>query len=418
MSTEYLHIRNARLIDPANGLDAELDLFIGDGRIAAIGQPPTGFSAERTIDASGLIACPGLVDLSARLGGIEPELNAAVAGGVTSLACPPDSKPPLDEPGLVERLVRRSETLGLARVYPIGALTQQLAGERLAELNTLSRAGCIAFSQARQPIVDTQLLLRAMHYAATFGYSVRLRPQDEFLAREGVAHDGEVASRLGLTGIPVAAETVAIATALQLAAHTGVRLHLSRLSSAAGIDLVRAARRAGMQVTCDVAIHHLHLSEMDIGYFDSNARVDPPLRSARDRDALRAAVAEGLAAVCSDHTPIDADGKQLPFAEALPGASSLELLLPLTLLWAAQAKLPLRVALARITCDPAAILAIDAGSLSVGSAADICIFDPDESWRVTPQALHSQGKNTPFLGYEMSGRVRLTLVGGRIVFAA
>ncbi len=418
MSTEYLHIRNARLIDPANGLDAELDLFIGDGRIAAIGQPPTGFSAERTIDASGLIACPGLVDLSARLGGIEPELNAAVAGGVTSLACPPDSKPPLDEPGLVERLVRRSETLGLARVYPIGALTQQLAGERLAELNTLSRAGCIAFSQARQPIVDTQLLLRAMHYAATFGYSVRLRPQDEFLAREGVAHDGEVASRLGLTGIPVAAETVAIATALQLAAHTGVRLHLSRLSSAAGIDLVRAARRAGMQVTCDVAIHHLHLSEMDIGYFDSNARVDPPLRSARDRDALRAAVAEGLAAVCSDHTPIDADGKQLPFAEALPGASSLELLLPLTLLWAAQAKLPLRVALARITCDPAAILAIDAGSLSVGSPADICIFDPDESWRVTPQALHSQGKNTPFLGYEMSGRVRLTLVGGRIVFAA
>lgn len=418
MSTEYLHIRNARLIDPANGLDAELDLFIGDGRIAAIGQPPTGFSAERTIDASGLIACPGLVDLSARLGGIEPELNAAVAGGVTSLACPPDSKPPLDEPGLVERLVRRSETLGLARVYPIGALTQQLAGERLAELNTLSRAGCIAFSQARQPIVDTQLLLRAMHYAATFGYSVRLRPQDEFLAREGVAHDGEVASRLGLTGIPVAAETVAIATALQLAAHTRVRLHLSRLSSAAGIDLVRAARRAGMQVTCDVAIHHLHLSEMDIGYFDSNARVDPPLRSARDRDALRAAVAEGLAAVCSDHTPIDADGKQLPFAEALPGASSLELLLPLTLLWAAQAKLPLRVALARITCDPAAILAIDAGSLSVGSAADICIFDPDESWRVTPQALHSQGKNTPFLGYEMSGRVRLTLVGGRIVFAA
>ena len=227
-----------------------------------------------------------------------------------------------------------------------------------------------------------------------------------------------MASRLGLTGIPVAAETVAIATALQLAAHTGVRLHLSRLSSAAGIDLVRATRRAGMQVTCDVAIHHLHLSEMDIGYFDSNARVDPPLRSARDRDALRAAVAEGLAAVCSDHTPIDADGKPLPFAEALFGASSLELLLPLTLLWAAQAKLPLRVALARITCDPAAILAIDAGSLSVGSAADICIFDPDESWRVTPQALHSQGKNTPFLGYEMSGRVRLTLVGGRIVFAA
>jgi dihydroorotase len=220
MNEQLLHLRNAHLIDPKNGLDACLDLFIVDGRIAAIGQPPTGFAAERQIDAKGLIACPGLVDLSTRLGGIETELAAAVAGGVTSLACPPDTKPPLDEPGLVERLVRRSETLGLARVYPIGALTQQLAGEKLAEMNSLTRAGCIGFSQAKHPIVDTQLLLRAMQYAATFGYKVRLRPQDQFLAREGVAHDGEVASRLGLTGIPVSAETVAIATALQLAAQT------------------------------------------------------------------------------------------------------------------------------------------------------------------------------------------------------
>ncbi|MEF8709402.1 MAG: dihydroorotase [Candidatus Accumulibacter propinquus] len=418
MNRQYLHLRNARLIDPKNSLDARLDLFIADGLVAGIGLPPTGFAAARSIDASGLIACPGLVDLSSRLGGIEPELNAAVAGGVTSLACPPDSKPPLDEPGLVERLVRRSETLGLARVYPIGALTQQLAGEKLAEMNSLARAGCIAFSQAKRAIVDTQLLLRAMQYAATFGYAVRLRPQDQFLTGDGVAHDGEVASRLGLASIPVSAETVAIATALLLASQTGVRLHLSRLSSAAGIALIRQARRSNVQVTCDVAVHHLHLSEMDIGYFDSNARFDPPLRSASDRDALRTAVAEGLAAICSDHTPVDADGKQLPFAEALPGASGLELLLPLTLQWAAQEKLPLALALARITCDPAAILGIEAGSLSVGSPADVCVFDPDETWRVTPDALRSQGKNTPFMGYEVSGRVRMTLVGGRIVFEA
>ena len=417
MTQQNIHIKNGRLIDPKNGIDAALDVFIANGRIAAIGQAPAGFTADRVIDASRQIVCPGLVDLSARLAGIESELLAAVAGGVTALACPPDTNPPLDEPGLVERLVRRSETLGLAHVYPIGALTRQLAGEKLSELSGLTRAGCIAFSQAKQPIDDTQVLLRAMQYAATFGYAIRLRPQDHHLARDGVAHDGEVASRLGLTGIPVCAETIAIGTALQLARETGVRLHLSRISSAAGVALVREARRAGAAVTCDVTIHHLHLSDMDIGYFDSHARFDPPLRSGSDRDALRAAAADGLAAICSDHTPVDEDGKQLPFAEALPGATGLELLLPLTLKWAEEMKLPLSTALARITCDPAAILGIDAGALGIGSPADVCIFNPAAPWQVTPEALRSEGKNTPFLGYEMAGRVSTTLVDGRVVFA-
>jgi dihydroorotase len=418
MRTQKIHVKNGRLIDPKNAIDSALDVFIVDGRIAAIGQAPTGFTADRIIDASRQIVCPGLVDLSARLAGIESELLAAVAGGVTALACPPDTNPPLDEPGLVERLVRRSETLGLAHVYPIGALTRKLAGEKLSELSDLTRAGCIAFSQAKQPIDDTQVLLRAMQYAATFGYAIRLRPQDHHLARDGVAHDGEVASRLGLTGIPVCAETIAIGTALQLARETGVRLHLSRLSSAAGVALVREARRAGVMVTCDVTIHHLHLSEMDIGYFDSHARFDPPLRSGSDRDALRAAAADGLAAICSDHTPVDEDGKQLPFAEAVPGATGLELLLPLTLKWAEEMKLPLATALARITCDPAAILGIEAGALNVGSPANVCIFDPAETWRVTPETLHSEGKNTPFINYEMAGRVSTTLIDGRIVFTA
>lgn len=416
MTGETLHIRNARLIDPANGLDRQLDLYIVDGHIAAIGQAPDGFPHARTIDAEGLIACPGLVDLSTRLGAIEPELGAAVAGGVTSVACPPDTRPPLDEPGLVERLVRRTDTLGLARVYPIGALTQQLAGQKLAEMNALTRAGCIAFSQAKQSIVDTRLLLRAMQYAATFGYPVRLRPQDQFLAGDGVAHDGEVAARLGLSGIPTSAETVAITTALLLARETAVRLHLSRLSSAAGIALVQQARQSGLPVTCDVSIYHLHLSEADIGYFDSNSRFDPPLRSLSDRDALRQAARQGVTAICSDHSPVDADGKQLPFSEALPGASALELLLPLTLQWAAECNLPLVTALARITCDPAAILGIAGGSLRIGSTADVCLFDPTEIWQVTADALRSQGKNTPFLNRQVTGRVRMTLVGGRIVF--
>jgi len=411
-------IINGRLIDPKNGVDGTLDLFIADGRVAAIGTPPPGFVAERSIDAAGGVVCPGLVDLSTRLSGIETELVAAVAGGVTSLASPPDTSPPLDEPGLVERLVRRSAALGLARVYPIGALTQQLGGERLAEMHSLARAGCIGFSQAKKPIPDSLVLLRAMQYAATFGYAIRLQPQDYQLAADGVAHDGEVASRLGLAGIPVCAETVAVASSLELARATGVRLHLARLSSAAGIALVRAAQASGDAVTCDVSIHHLHLTETDIGFFDSRARFDPPLRAASDREALRQAVADGVAAISSDHTPVDEDGKQLPFAEADPGATGLELLLPLTLRWANETGTPLPTALARITRDPAAILGINAGALAVGDAADICIFDPEARWQVSADALFSRGKNTPFLNQELVGRVRTTLVGGRVVFGA
>ncbi|MRD72191.1 dihydroorotase [Rhodocyclus tenuis] len=410
------HITNGRLIDPKNGIDATLDLFIADGRIAAIGKAPAGFTAEHTLDARGLVVCPGLVDLSTRLSGIETELAAAVAGGVTSLACPPDTSPPLDEPGLVERLVRRSAAAGLARVYPIGALTTQLAGERLAEMHTLNRAGCIGFSQAKKPIPDRLVLLRAMQYATTFGYAIRLQPQDHQIAADGVAHDGEVASRLGLTGIPVCAETVAIASSLELARATGASLHLARISSAAGIALIRAAQQAKMAVTCDVSIYHLHLSDSDIGFFDSNARFDPPLRSAADRDALRAAVAAGVAAISSDHTPVDEDGKQLPFAEAAPGATALELLLPLTLQWARETATPLPVALARITCDSAAILGVSAGALTPGDAADICLFDPEARWQVSADALRSRGKNTPFIGREVQGRVHSTLVGGRVVF--
>lgn len=416
MQAENIQIRNGRLIDPKSGIDRQTDLFIADGKVCAIGKAPSGFAAARTIDAAGRIVCPGLVDLSARLSNLDSELVAAVAGGVTALACPPDTRPPLDEPGLVERLVRRSESIGLAQVFPIGALTQQLEGERLSEMVGLSRAGCIAFSQATKPIFDTQILLRAMQYAATFGYSIRLQPQDHYLARNGVAHDGDVASRLGLAGIPVCAETLAISTALHLAAETGVRLHLSKLSSSAGVALVREAKKNGVKVSCDVAIHHLHFSETDVGYFDSHARFDPPLRAGSDRAALRAAVAEGVAVVCSDHTPVDEDGKQLPFAEALPGAVGLELLLPLTLKWAAQDEVPLSIALSRVTCDAAVVLGVEAGSLEIGRRADICVFDPDEPWRVTPETLHSQCKNTPCLGWEMAGRVCATLVAGRVVF--
>ena len=416
MNETLIHIANGRIIDPQSGLDQTTDVFLADGLVAAIGQAPAGFSATLSIDASGCVVCPGLVDLSARLGGVESELVAAVAGGITSLACPPDTTPPLDEPGLVERIVRRSESVGLAHVYPIGALTQQLAGEKLAEIATLTQAGCVAFSQAQKPLISTQVLLHAMQYAATFGAVIHLQPQEHYLARDGVAHDGEIASRLGLGGIPVCAETAAIATVLQLARSTGARLHLMRLSSAAGVALVREARANGLDITCDVGCHHLHLTDADIGYFDSQARFTPPLRTSSDREALRQAVADGLAAICSDHTPVSNDGKQLPFAEATPGATGLELLLPLTLRWASETSTPLVKALARVTSDPAAILGIDAGTLAVGKHADLCIFDPSATWRVTPDTLRSKGKNTPFPDGEMCGQVKLTFVGGREVF--
>ena len=420
-----IHIKGGRLIDPGNGVDAQRDLYIAAGKIVAVGEAPKGYAANRVIDAAGLIVCPGLVDLAARLrepgfeymATLESEMEAAIAGGVTSLACPPDTDPPLDEPGLVEMLKFRAKNLNQARVYPVGALTEGLKGARLTEMAELVDAGCIAFSQADAPFTDNQVLYHALLYAATFGFPVWLRAQDSALARDGVAHDGQVATRLGLPGIPVCAETVALSTILILARETGARVHLARLSSAEGVDRVRQAKRLGLPVTCDIAIHHAHLTEMDIGYFDSNSHLNPPLRSLRDRDALRAALADGTVdAICSDHTPVDEDVKQLPFAEAESGATGLELLLPLTLKWAEESQTRLPLALAKITSDAARVLNIEAGHLTPGQAADICIFDPERYWKVEAGSLKSQGKNTPFLGLELKGRVRYTLVEGQVVY--
>ena len=308
--------------------------------------------------------------------------------------------------------------IGLGRVLPLGALTLGLKGERLTEMAGLAKAGCVAFSQARKPVTDTEALMHAFEYAASFGFAVWMQPQDYWLARNGVAHAGEVASRLGLGGIPVSAETIAIATLLQLARDTGIRLHLGRLSSAQGMALVKEAQASGLSVTCDVGIHHLHLTEHDIGFFNSHARFDPPLRAESDRAGLSQGVAEGVAAICSDHTPVAADDKLLPFAEARPGATGLELLLPLTLKWAHRSNVDILTALARLTTDPARILGIDSGHMGVGAIADVCLIDADEEWIVTPEALKSRGKNSPWLRQPMTGRVRRTLVAGRTVFVA
>ena len=420
-----IQIKNGRIIDPKNGTDAVRDLFIAAGKVLAVGRQPDGFHPTRVIDASNCVVCPGLIDLSARLrepgfeykATLESEMLAAVSGGITSLACPPDTEPPLDEPGLVEMLKHRAKSLNQARVYPLGALTQGLAGARITEMAELRDAGCIAFSQGNAPLSDTNVLMRAMQYASTFGYTVWLRPQDAYLAQGGVAHDGVVATRLGLPGIPSCAETVALSTILQLAKETGARTHLCRLSTAEGVEMVRHAKSQGLAITCDIAATHVHLTEMDLGFFDANCNLIPPLRGLRDRDGLRMGLKDGtIDALCSDHTPVDDDAKVLPFGEAESGATGLELLLPLTLKWAAEAEIALSGALARITQIPAHILGIDAGHLTPGHVADVCIFNPQQYWRVEAIALKSQGKNTPFLGLEMPGRVCYTLVEGHVVY--
>ena len=422
-----IEIVRGRVVDPATGTDRVTPLYLADTTIVGVAEAPANWRADRVIDADGCIVAPGFVDLAARLrepglehkATLESELAAAAAGGVTALACPPDTDPPLDEPGLVEMLKHRARVINQAHVYPIGALSLGLKGETLTEMSELAERGCIAFSHADAALPDTQMLFRAMQYAATFGHRVWLRPQDPHLARGGVAHDGEVATRLGLAPIPVSAETIALATIFALVRETGVRVHLCRLSSAAGVAMVREAKADGLAVTCDVDVHHLHLCDVDIGWFNPHANLVPPLRGTRDRDALRAGVADGtIDAICSDHTPVDDDGKQVPFGEAEPGATGLELLLPLTLKWAREERVPLTRALAAITTAPAAIVGVPAPSLRRGEPADVCVFDPDQSWVVRREALRSQGKNTPYLGFELQGRVRYTLLAGAIVHEA
>jgi dihydroorotase len=417
-----LHISGARVVDPESGLDATTDLWLADGRVAAVGARPDGFEADRMMGAAGLVACPGLVDLSARLrepgfeykATLESEMQAALAGGVVRLVCPPDTDPTLDEPGLVEMLKHRARSLARTHLYPLGALTVGLKGEVITEMAELAEAGCVGFSQATVPLVDTQVLGRAMQYARSFGFTVWLQPKDAWLSRGGVAHSGPVSGRLGLSGVPTTAETVALHTIFELMRGNGCRVHLCRISSAAGVELVRAARREGLPVTADVAVHHLHVTDVDIGYFDTSCRVDPPFRTQRDRDALGAALADGtIDAVCSDHTPVDDDAKLVPFGEAEPGVTGLELLLPLTLAWAKRAGVPLPVALSRLTRDPERIARCGGGSLAPGAPADVVVFDPEAPWVVSPSTLLSQGHHTPFSGREVLGRVKATIVGGR-----
>jgi len=426
-------IQNGRVIDPASGLDHIANVAIAAGHIVAIGQTPQDFKPNKVIEAQGSIVAPGLVDLAARLrepgqeheGMLASELTAAAAGGVTCLVCSPDTDPVLDEPGLVEMLRYRAAKLHQSRVLPLGALTLGLKGEVLTEMGQLTAAGCVGFSQAEVALPNTQVVQRALQYASSFGYTVWLRPQDFYLG-QGVAASGPLATRMGLSSVPVAAETIALHIIFELVRSTLARVHLCRISSAAGVALVRQAKAEGLPVTADVSINSLHLTDADMGYFDSRARLTPVLRQQQDRDALRAGLADGtLDALVSDHTPVDADAKALPFALAEPGATGLELLWSLALKWGQAEGLDVSAVLARITSQPARVLGSSlrdlqgsVGQLRVGGMADVCVLSTEGYWPVSPSVLRSQGKSTPFSGYELPGRVLATVVSGHLAFEA
>ncbi len=422
-----LHIKNGRVVDPANGVDAVTDVYISEGRIAAVGRAPRGFRAAEIIDASKLIVTPGWVDLCARLrepgqdqkATIASETMAAAAGGVTTLCCPPDTRPVIDTPAVVELIHQRAARAGRARVVCLGALTQELKGEVLAGMHSLKRAGCVGVSNARASIVNTEVLRRALEYARTCDLTVFLHAEDAWLAGQGCMHEGPISTRLGLPGIPEAAETVAVARELLLIEDTGARTHFCRLSSARAAAQIAEARQHGLPVTADVSVQHLFYTDDEIAGFNSAYHVRPPFRSGRDRDGLRKALRQGLiSAVCSDHEPQDQDAQRQPFAATEPGISALETWLPLMLRLVRDNLLDLPAAIATCTVNPARILTVPAGTLTPGVAADVCVFDPQETWVVGEDTLQSAGKNTPLLGKQVQGRVRMTLLGGQLVHRA
>lgn len=418
-------IRGAHLIDPASGLDKVCDLHIEAGRIVAIGDAPEGFHAAQEIDAAGLIAAPGLVDLSvalrepgySRKGNIESETRAAAAGGVTSLCFPPQTKPVLDTSAVAELILDRAREAGNAKVFPIGALTRGLAGEQLSELVALRDAGCVAFTNGLAPMASNRVLLRSLEYAATFDLTVIFTSQDNDLAEGGIAHEGPTASFRGLAGIPETAETVALARNLLLVEQSGVRAHFSQLTSARGVEMTAQAQARGLPVTADVALYQLILTDEALADFSSLYHVQPPLRSRKDRDALREAVKSGvIQAIASHHQPHEQDAKNAPFAATDPGISSVELLLPLAMTLVQDGLLDLPTLLARLSSGPAAALRLPAGKLAIGAAADVVLFEADGQ-TLAGETWHSRGQNCPFLGHCLPGVVRCTLVDGHIVHA-
>ncbi len=420
-----LHIKNGRIIDPANKLDTVGDLFIADGKIISVLDSPDDFSADQTIDASNRIVCPAFIDLCARMrepgqehkGTIASETLAAVSSGITSICHPPDTQPVIDTAAVAELIQQRAQQVKKMRIFPLGALTVGLQGQRLTEMLSLKKAGCIGVSNASTNNDNTDVLKNALAYAHSCGMTVFLQAENAHLSNKGVAHDGAISTRLGLTPIPETAETIALSQALLLIEDIGGPVHFGRLSSARSIALIAEAKKSGLPVSADVSICHLHLTEMDVDGFNSDCHMRPPLRSQRDREALCQAVAAGVIdAICSDHQPHDNDAKAAPFAETEAGASTIELLFPLVMNLVSKKVISLQDAIAALSCRPAAVLKTEAGKLSPGLSADIAIIDPEQHFSVDRNQLISAGKNNPFSGWELVGAVTHTIFEGNLVY--
>ena len=420
-----IFIQNGRIIDPANNIDRIGNLYISHGKIVSLKETPDGFIADKVIDASGLIVCPGFIELSARLrepgqtqkATIASETKAAAKAGITSLCIPPDTQPIIDTPAVAELIHEKAELAHYPNIYPIAAMTKQLQGKELASTYSLKQAGCIAVSQAQQPFSNVLILKRAMEYAASHDLLFMYQPLDYYLSNQGCVHDGKMATRYGLPGIPAIAETIALTQCLELSKETECRVHFSQLSCARSVKLLKRAKSSGLAVSADVAIHQLHITEAQMPVFDSAYHVIPPFRNDDDRRALSKALANGtIDALCCDHQPHDIDAKLGAFPETEAGISGLESLLPLMLALVNEGTLILNQGIARLTSDVANIMGLEAGTLTLGANADICIFDANKQWLLNQENWLSRGKNTPFWGQMLQGQVTHTLQAGKIIY--
>lgn len=421
-----IRIKGGRLVDPANRVDGEQDLYLADRKVVGVGTAPDGFQVEQEIDARGQVVCPGLIDLAVRLrepgqehkATIDSECRAAASAGITTLCCPPDTDPVIDTPAVVELIHHRARQTNTTRVLTLGALTRDLDGKLLSEMRALQLAGCVGVTNILRPLANSLVERRAFEYAATFDLTVHLHANDESLSNGGCAHEGAVATRLGLPGIPAATETSSVARLLALIEQTGVRAHFCRITSARALGMIGRARHDGLPVSADVAVPYLFLTELDIAEFDSQCHVLPPLRAQEDRDALRAGLASGsLVALCSDHQPHEDDAKRAPFPSTAAGISGLDTLLPMALRLVEQRAMALGDVLHRLTAGPAAILGLEQGQLAIGAPADVCIFDPEHIWILNDHSMESKGHNSPFRDWEMKGRASHTLLNGRLVYS-